>query len=499
MNRFRISGSSKELFGPDAGWEDDTTISICGNRLCKVKFSFLVTKHHCRWCGRIFCGTCAPRNVQVDGKWYRRCNGCRLPIIFRSVVNPFTAKREATVLHTILDFLTPKSITALLQSCHTMLAGFFLRDYPFYNTIQERFPSYYEGAQIGKGGFGIVYNCEDRFNPARGHVVIKRLVKEKALTYSMWERFFNELKVHKAANHPNIARQLEVFQTPEDLVVVVEAGEGGTARQACEYVRTHRLPLEPFVASLVRQVAAGLDYLYRSLRVVHRDIKFDNIVFTRDFGRAMIIDFGLSEQLTIGEDQGGTATYVFMAAGTPGYASPENLAAVVSGQASFLATAATMHKGDLFSLGVMAHMMLTLHRPLRARRFSKQYLEIQQGIRCYGPWWDGISLDAADLVSQLLQQNPSSRPDYAAICAHPFIRRQAAKMVDIVRHRQESGRRDDAEEREHWVRMEPTPEDTEAPEQFPYSKYSIRGFFSLWESSRILLGRMNNWGGTLIF
>jgi hypothetical protein len=37
-------------------WIKDELITKCSN--CKVNFSFLLRKHHCRYCGNIFCGTC---------------------------------------------------------------------------------------------------------------------------------------------------------------------------------------------------------------------------------------------------------------------------------------------------------------------------------------------------------------------------------------------------------------------------------------------------------
>ncbi|CCW70761.1 unnamed protein product [Phytomonas sp. Hart1] len=208
----------------------------------------------------------------------------------------------------------------------------------------------------------------------------------------------------------------------------------------------------------------------------------------------MIIDFGLSEQLRAdGEGERG-GLHLFAPAGTPGYASLENLAAVVSGRPSFQATAATMHKGDFFSLGVMAYTMLTLHHPLRSRGFAKQYLELQLGIRCEGPGWEGISREAADLVSRLLQKDPDARPDYAALCAHPFIRQNASKMAEIIRYRQEADRRDDAEEREHWVRMEPPPEEPAKPgERFPQPKRHIRGLLSLGKPGHVFSDRINGW------
>lgn len=46
--------------------------------------------------------------------------------------------------------------------------------------------------------------------------------------------------------------------------------------------------------------------------------------------------------------------------------------AVVAGTPTFTCSGEEMLKGDVFSLGVIAHLMLTLHRPLRSTLFVDQ-------------------------------------------------------------------------------------------------------------------------------
>ena len=37
-------------------WEDDENAEAC--RKCRSEFTFLNRRHHCRSCGKIFCGLC---------------------------------------------------------------------------------------------------------------------------------------------------------------------------------------------------------------------------------------------------------------------------------------------------------------------------------------------------------------------------------------------------------------------------------------------------------
>eukprot|EP01138_Halocafeteria_seosinensis_P003104 gb/GECG01003172.1/.p1 GENE.gb/GECG01003172.1/~~gb/GECG01003172.1/.p1 ORF type:complete len:626 (+),score=144.66 gb/GECG01003172.1/:1-1878(+) len=60
-------------------WENDGDVHCC--RKCEAKFSFTVRKHHCRMCGRIFCGSCCNNQILMEelsrsGKPKRVCDWC---------------------------------------------------------------------------------------------------------------------------------------------------------------------------------------------------------------------------------------------------------------------------------------------------------------------------------------------------------------------------------------------------------------------------------------
>ncbi len=74
-------GGSKEF------WVDDIRCKVCF--CCEVPFNVFVRKHHCRICGRIFCGNCTknaipPPRESTDQNWLRVCDYCKwltLPLI----------------------------------------------------------------------------------------------------------------------------------------------------------------------------------------------------------------------------------------------------------------------------------------------------------------------------------------------------------------------------------------------------------------------------------
>lgn len=369
-----------------------------------------------------------------------------------------------------------------------MLREFPVGGVPYYPSIQSRFPSFYEGAQVGKGAFGVVYKCEDRLRPEKGYVAIKRLIKQRALSYSMWCRILTEASVLQSVHHPHVAGVIEVFQTSEDLVIVMEAGQGGSLRQAVAYLNAHGLPVEPLVATVLLQISQALDYLHHELHIVHRDVKLDNIVVSEDYTQAMLIDFGLAECVRNEEGQS------FTAAGTPGFASPENIyAAAVNKGATFRASGQTMYKGDVFSLGVTAFVMLSRRRPIRAQRFAEQYAEVQRGIRCVGDGWESVSREAAALVERMLSLRPEGRPDGADIAADPFVVAQCPHIKGIAEYRRAARERDDEEAREEWVVVDVpsclSSSDVPDCEQFP--KAAHKGF--LGSLYGVVVGRSRWW------
>ncbi|RNF27155.1 putative protein kinase [Trypanosoma conorhini] len=421
----------RALVLPDATWRDDNSADACENRLCRKKFSMLFSKHHCRWCGRIFCSDCAPRTAPYRGELLRRCNACRLPVIFRSVYDPLARRRDGAIAELIFSFLDSLSINAFLQSCYTALSEFHVSGYDYYGSIQERFPSFFEGARIGKGVTGTVYKCEDRRRCENQRVALKVITKSSTMSFAAWRKITTELDIMKEIDHPNVARLLEVFQTPLCLVIVMEAGDGGALKQVWEFVRTRHCDLEVFTASVVAQIAEGLDYLYRVKHIVHRDIKHDNIIVSRDFSRVLIIDFGLAEYITNEKRQ------LFVPCGTFGFASPENILAVVDHLRLFEASGATMHRADMFSLGVVAYMLLAGVRPLQGKRFVELYREVRRGIRCVGPCWTNISDSAKELVEWLLKTSTNERATPEDVRKHPFIVNKAPLITEIVKKRRQ--------------------------------------------------------------
>ena len=150
-------------------------------------------------------------------------------------------------------------------------------------------------AELGKGGMGIVYKCEDQTS----HVcyAVKTLAPE--LTDSKWEMeeiLYNFQLVQKL-HHPNIANYnaLELDPQTNRYFLVMEYVEGEDLRYWLRSKRREGADLQQVIPPVVRQIAQALDYAH-SQKIVHRDIKPGNIMID-GMGNVKVLDFGLAAQI----------------------------------------------------------------------------------------------------------------------------------------------------------------------------------------------------------
>ena len=200
---------------------------------------------------------------------------------------------------------------------------------------------------IGSGGMGVVYRAERADAAFRRHAALK-VVRPGPDSPQIMERFRLERETLAALDHPNIARLMDGGTTPDGQpYFVMELVDGEPIDRYCD---DHRLSIDERL-DLFRKVCAGVQYAHENL-VVHRDIKPDNILVTRE-GVPKLLDFGVAKLLSRdGHQPEDPATTSATWAMTPEYASPEQ----ISGRPSTTAT-------DVYSLGVLLHVLLTGARP----------------------------------------------------------------------------------------------------------------------------------------
>jgi serine/threonine-protein kinase len=190
--------------------------------------------------------------------------------------------------------------------------------------------------EIGRGGMAVVYRARER--QLDREVAIK--VLPFALTYDadVVERFLREARTSAQLEHPHIVPIYRVGRAGPVIYFAMKLLRGETLS---EYLERHgRLPTWE-VRRILLETAGALCYAAER-RVVHRDVKPDNIMLD-DERRCVMTDFGIARSPT---DASLTATGVTV--GTPRYMSPEQ----ARGRA-------LDGRSDVYSLGVVGYECLT--------------------------------------------------------------------------------------------------------------------------------------------
>ncbi|CAO3586085.1 unnamed protein product [Absidia cylindrospora] len=169
--------------------------------------------------------------------------------------------------------------------------------------------AYQSWAKIGEGASGIVYRAQ---NNQGLQVAIKRI---RLYHHPRHDLLLNEIMVAKSPKcHPNIVQHLESYLWHDCIWIVMDFMDGGSLTD----IVTYRYLFENEIATVCREVLHGLNYLH-SHRIIHRDIKSDNILISRQ-GHIKLSDFGFSARLDPLRLQRNTI------AGTPCWMAPEIVA-----------------------------------------------------------------------------------------------------------------------------------------------------------------------------
>jgi serine/threonine-protein kinase len=168
-------------------------------------------------------------------------------------------------------------------------------------------------AKIGQGSMGSIYKAlqisMDRI------VAIKCLAPQYAQNERFRDRFLREARAVARLNHPNIIQGIDVGESNGIHYFAMEYIDGPTVG---ELLKRGGALDEKRALNIVTQVARALSHAYTH-GIIHRDIKPDNIMLTRE-GTAKLCDLGL---VKLKSDDDAHATRTGASMGTPYYISPE--------------------------------------------------------------------------------------------------------------------------------------------------------------------------------
>ena len=133
---------------------------------------------------------------------------------------------------------------------------------------------YYIKAQIGKGGTSKVYEVQNKKTKdiRACKYVSKSDVKESDLI-----KFRREIKILMKADHPNIIKLYQVYETQRSLYLIMEKCNGGELfDRIINNISSGRMYSEKIAANLIHQIMSAIDYCHKN-GICHRDLKPENI------------------------------------------------------------------------------------------------------------------------------------------------------------------------------------------------------------------------------
>jgi serine/threonine protein kinase len=259
--------------------------------------------------------------------------------------------------------------------------------------------------KLGQGSMGVVYRARqlslDRI------VAIKILPPELAENQAFVQRFMREARAVAKLNHPNVIQGIDVGESGGYRFFVMEYVDGLTVG---EILRRGGPLDETRALRITVQIAAALDHAYRN-RLVHRDVKPDNIMIT-DGGLAKLCDLGLAREESVEARRGPGATL-----GTPNYISPEQ--ARGDSQVDI--------RSDVYSLGATLYHMLVGELPFSGE--SNAAIMAAHLTRRLVPPRERrpqVSLAVSALVERMMAKDPRQRPQTPSEVIVELDRVQAA-------------------------------------------------------------------------
>jgi len=255
------------------------------------------------------------------------------------------------------------------------------------------------GKELGRGTFSIV---KDGISKKNGEKVALKFIDKKYVDKEDLLLLTREIDIMKKVNHENVLSLKEIYETENQLSLVMELVTGG---ELFFKIVERGSYSEKDASSIVRQIVNGVKYLH-SLGIAHRDLKPENLLCSGEDNMVIkIADFGLSKIFAGGQQ-------LVTSCGTPDYAAPE----VLTGESSYEKSV------DLWSVGVITYVLLCGFPPFFAKTQPALFEKIIKAEYSFpDPEWTYISDIAKDFIRKLLVLDPKKRLTAEEALEHPFL------------------------------------------------------------------------------
>jgi len=190
--------------------------------------------------------------------------------------------------------------------------------------------------QIWQGSTSAVYLARAvNYNPPYGIYVAVKILSSRRGATNYIRQFQREAAIGSGLDHPNIVKVYELINHSDTLYLLMEYVRGKSLRQ-WSLERTFSFCE---ICEIFRGMLSALSYLEQK-RIIHKDIKPENILISEDLSQVKLTDFGYSVRDTFFRFD------PFPYAGTQQYMAPERK------------TGKATARSDIYSLGKVIEELL---------------------------------------------------------------------------------------------------------------------------------------------
>ncbi|XP_054996961.1 serine/threonine-protein kinase Nek5 [Sorex araneus] len=258
---------------------------------------------------------------------------------------------------------------------------------------------------VGEGAFGKAYLAKEK---AEGVLCVIKEISFAKMPTQEKEASKKEVILLAKMKHPNIVTFFSSFQENNSLFIVMEYCDGGDLMERISKQRGV-LFSEDQILSWFVQISLGLKHIH-DRKILHRDIKAQNIFLSKSGSVVKLGDFGIARVLNNSMELARTCV------GTPYYLSPE-----------ICQNKPYNNKTDIWSLGCVLYELCTLRHPFEGSNLHQLVLKICRAH--FTPISPKFSPDLRALISQLFRVSARDRPSINSILKRPFLEKLIAKHL----------------------------------------------------------------------